>query len=212
MLLLLLCAATAAWAMLGGLGAQDGSATVEAVEAVDRPRGGRAGPPSLADAAVTTTGAGLAAAPGAPAPDAPMRGAAEPLARAGGPASGIPLRTSLRASEDLFPVPPAPRVASPAPPPPPPPVVAPKPRFGLIGRLVDGATPTAVLRDGDRVVTLRTGQHEAGYRLVAVDEVGAAFVHEATGQTVRIGFGEPRPGGELPRVARAGRAGEPRDE
>jgi hypothetical protein len=208
--LLALLAALLAWWVLGEPDAGDEADTVEAVA---RPAARAPGP---ASAAAPITPAGPARpAPGAGASDtlasAPAGANARPD-RPDAPPPGTPLRTTLRASADLFPVPPAPRPPPPPPPGPPPPPVAPKPQFALIGRLVDGSVPTAVLRDGERVVTLRAGQQEAGFRLVGVDENGVSLVHEATGLPVRIGFGEPGPGAGVPRLARASGAVAPNVE
>jgi hypothetical protein len=105
---------------------------------------------------------------------------------------GAPLRTAVRASADLFPVPPAAKVAPPPPPPSePPPAVAPRPRFVMIGRMVDPAGPTAVMRDGEQVLTLRPGDRVGGFRMTAIGDDAATFVHEATGQAVPVAYGRP---------------------
>ncbi|MEI7447658.1 MAG: hypothetical protein WCK28_22415, partial [Burkholderiales bacterium] len=74
------------------------------------------------------------------------------------------------------------------PPPPPPPPAAPRPRFVLIGRMVDAKGPTAILRDGERVLTLRPGDRVAGFRMTEIADDAAGFVHEPTGQAVRVAF------------------------
>lgn len=110
--------------------------------------------------------------------------------RRGESGAGVRQRTSLRASADLFPVPPPPPAATLVPAPPPSaPAAAPRPRFAMIGRMVDAAGPTAVMRDGDRVLTLRPGDRLSGFRMTAIGDEAASLVHEATGQTVRIAFG-----------------------
>jgi hypothetical protein len=100
-----------------------------------------------------------------------------------------PLRTAVRASADLFPVPPAAKAAPPPPPPEPPPAVAPRPRFVMIGRMVDPGGPTAVMRDGEQVLTLRPGDRVGGFRMTAIGDDAATFVHEATGQAVPVAYG-----------------------
>jgi len=209
-----LLAVLLAWWVLGGVGAPEEEGPVEAVArpAVRGSAPATPGAPTGSAASAAASGAPLRPAPDAtvaPIPSVSVeRRAAHVPARAERPAEslpGTPLRTTLHASADLFPVPPAPR-PPPAPPAAPPPVVAPKPQFALIGRLVDGAMPSAVLRDGERVVTLRAGQRVGGYRMESIDEDSATFVHEPTGQRVRIGFGEPGAGAGVSRLASAARA------
>jgi hypothetical protein len=118
------------------------------------------------------------------------RGDADP--GSGQVAAGGSLRTTLRASADLFPPPPAPPVvAAPAPPPPPPPPPpAPRPRFVLIGKIVDADGPTAIMRQGEQVLTLRPGDRSGGFRMTVLDDEAATFLHEASGSTSRIALGD----------------------
>jgi hypothetical protein len=187
--LVVLCGLAAALALAATLvpGADDDDATVVGAaprSGGPRPAPGVTGPdgrkeaPTIPDAASPGVASPAVAVPAA---------AAVPRAAA---ASGGPLRTTLRASADLFPAPPAaPVVAAPAPPPPPP-APPPRPRFVLIGRLVDAGGPTAIVRQGEQVLTLRVGDRSGGFRMTALDDEAATFLHEVTGSSSRIVLGD----------------------
>lgn len=204
--LVVLCGLAAALALAATLvpGADDDDATV--VGAAPRAGGPRpvpvaAGPDGRKEAPAVPGASAPVATPAVAAPaaaavqpaSAVQPAAAMPRASAIQPAaaaSGGPLRTTLRASADLFPAPPAaPVVAAPAPPPPPP-APPPRPRFVLIGRLVDGGGPTAIMRQGEQVLTLRLGDRSGGFRMTALDDEAATFLHEATGSSSRIALGD----------------------
>jgi hypothetical protein len=70
-------------------------------------------------------------------------------------------------------------------------VVAPIPSFSLIGRVLDGSVAMAIVRDGERVSTLRSGDRVAGFRVVAVGEDDLTLQHEATALPVRLAYGQP---------------------
>lgn len=98
------------------------------------------------------------------------------------PAPAAPARQSLAAARDLFPVqrppePPAARVEPASAPPPPPP-----PSLSLIGRVVEDATPVAIVRNGDGVLTLRVGDTVQGFRVAAITDRAIELVHPDDGR------------------------------
>jgi hypothetical protein len=108
------------------------------------------------------------------------------------------LRTAVRASVDLFPIPPVEKAAPPPPPPEAPPPAVPQPQFVMIGRMVDPVGTSAVMRDGEQVLTLRPGDRVSGFRMTAVGDDTATFVHEATGQAVSVAYGRQAPSTSTP--------------
>lgn len=199
--LVILCGLAAALGLAATLmpGADDDAVVVDAAP---RSSGPRPAPAAVAsdrkDAPLASAASPAAMTPAATqavrtsAPDTvrPSRARGDPEPASGQIAAGGPLRTTLRASADLFPPPPAaPVVAAPAPPPPPPPP-APRPRFVLIGKIVDADGPTAIMRQGEQVLTLRPGDRSGGFRMTVLDDEAATFLHEASGSTSRIALGD----------------------
>lgn len=84
--------------------------------------------------------------------------------------------------------PPRPVVAAPPPAAPPPP----KAPFVLVGRMVDGNEVTALVREGERMQSLRVGQRSGEFVVEAIQEQAVVLLHEATGQRVRAGYPAPR--------------------
>lgn len=91
---------------------------------------------------------------------------------------------------DVFALAPPPRPAVVAPPPPPPPPL--KSPFVLVGRMVDGNEVTALVRDGDRMQSLRVGQRTGEFVVEAIQDQAVVLLHESSGQRVRAGYPAPR--------------------
>jgi len=102
-----------------------------------------------------------------------------------------PGRTVTRPGADLFPSP-APEVIKAAPVP----KVLPAPEFAFIGKVIDANVPMAIIRDGDRVNTLRQGDQHAGWRVTSIQDSGLQLAHLSTGTEARLALGArgaPRP-------------------
>ncbi|MEI6547744.1 MAG: hypothetical protein WCN85_12070 [Burkholderiales bacterium] len=100
-------------------------------------------------------------------------------------------RTLTRPGADLFPSP-APEVVKAAPAP----KVLPAPEFAFIGKVIDANVPMAIIRDGDRVNTLRQGDQHGGWRVTAIQDSGLQLAHLATGTEARLALGarlSPKP-------------------
>jgi len=100
-------------------------------------------------------------------------------------------RTVTRPGADLFP-PPAPEVIKAATVP----KVLPAPEFAFIGKVIDANVPMAIIRDGDRVNTLRQGEQHGGWRVTSIQDSGLQLAHLATGTEARLALGAraaPRP-------------------
>jgi hypothetical protein len=199
--LVILCGLAAALGLAATLmpGADDDTAVVDAAPRSSGPRPAQAAAAADRKSASVAPGTSpVAATPGAAQVIKPRepdrvgpsrtRGDLEPAS--GQVAAGGPLRTTLRASADLFPSPPAAPVVAAPPPPPPPPPPAPRPRFVLIGKIVDADGPTAIMRQGEQVLTLRPGDRSGGFRMTVLDDEAATFLHEASGSTSRIALGD----------------------
>lgn len=102
-------------------------------------------------------------------------------------------RTLTRPGADLFPSP-APEAVKVAPVPAP--KVLPAPEFAFIGKVIDANVPMAIIRDGDRVNTLRQGDQHGGWRVTAIQDSGLQLAHLATGTEARLALGarlSPKP-------------------
>lgn len=108
------------------------------------------------------------------------------LAAAGGTIPQPSGRTLTRPGADLFPSP-APEVIKVAPAPAP--KVLPAPEFAFIGKVIDANVPMAIIRDGDRVNTLRQGDQHGGWRVTAIQDSGLQLAHLATGTEARLALG-----------------------
>jgi hypothetical protein len=100
-------------------------------------------------------------------------------------------RTVTRPGADLFPSP-APEVIKAALAP----KVLPAPEFAFIGKVIDANVPMAIIRDGDRVNTLRQGDQHGGWRVTSIQDSGLQLAHLATGTEARLALGaraSPKP-------------------
>ncbi len=95
-------------------------------------------------------------------------------------------RTLTRPGADLFPSP-APEAIKAAPATAP--KVLPAPEFAFIGKVIDANVPMAIIRDGDRVNTLRQGDQHGGWRVTAIQDSGLQLAHLATGTEARLALG-----------------------
>ena len=72
----------------------------------------------------------------------------------------------------------------------------PAPEFAFIGKVIDANVPMAIIRDGDRVNTLRQGDQHGGWRVTAIQDSGLQLAHLATGTEARLALGarlSPKP-------------------
>ncbi len=160
---------------------------------------GQSGPvPS--DARITVSDRGMAS--GAPtaaatfASPANLRPSAATVAGSSSQPSG---RTVTRPGADLFPSP-APEVIKAALAP----KVLPAPEFAFIGKVIDANVPMAIIRDGDRVNTLRQGDQHGGWRVTSIQDSGLQLAHLATGTEARLALGAraaPKPAQAGPSAA-----------
>lgn len=97
-------------------------------------------------------------------------------------------RTLTRPGADLFPSP-APEAVKAALAP----RVLPAPEFAFIGKVIDANVPMAIIRDGDRVNTLRQGDQHGGWRVTAIQDSGLQLAHLATGTEARLALGARLP-------------------
>jgi hypothetical protein len=155
------------------------------------PGSGQSGPePSRTKSAVADPGknASVAASDSTFAPAANLRPRTAALAGSGSQPSG---RTVTRPGADLFPAP-APEVIKAATAP----KVLPAPEFAFIGKVIDANVPMAIIRDGDRVNTLRQGDQHGGWRVTAIQDSGLQLAHLASGTEARLALGaraSPKP-------------------
>jgi hypothetical protein len=165
----------------------------DSVEALVAPRSaaraattgsGQSGPePSQTRTAVADPGKTAAVVASVPtsAPAANLRPRTAPVATSGPQPPG---RTVTRPGADLFPAP-APEVIKAATPP----KVLPAPEFAFIGKVIDANVPMAIIRDGDRVNTLRQGDQHGGWRVTAIQDSGLQLAHLASGTEARLALG-----------------------
>jgi hypothetical protein len=116
-----------------------------------------------------------------------------------------PGRTVTRPGADLFPSP-APEVIKSAVAP----KVLPAPEFAFIGKVIDANVPMAIIRDGDRVNTLRQGDQHAGWRVTSIQDSGLQLAHLSTGTEARLALGALGARG-APRPAQASAAEPPQE-
>jgi hypothetical protein len=160
------------------------------------PGSGQSGPePSQTKSAVADLGknASVAASDSTFAPAANLRPRTATLAGSGSQPSG---RTVTRPGADLFPAP-APEVIKAATAP----KVLPAPEFAFIGKVIDANVPMAIIRDGDRVNTLRQGDQHGGWRVTAIQDSGLQLAHLASGTEARLALGaraSPKPAQPTP--------------
>jgi hypothetical protein len=155
-----------------------------------QPAGSAQTGPAQSDARVVAADRGLAvgAPTSASVPVVNLRQTAAAPAGSSPESSG---RTLTRPGADLFPSP-APEVIKAAPAP----KVLPAPEFAFIGKVIDANVPMAIIRDGDRVNTLRQGDQHGGWRVTAIQDSGLQLAHLATGTEARLALGArvaPRP-------------------
>ena len=155
-----------------------------------QPAGSAQTGPAQSDARVVAADRGLAvgAPTSASVPVVILRQTAAAPAGSSPESSG---RTLTRPGADLFPSP-APEVIKAAPAP----KVLPAPEFAFIGKVIDANVPMAIIRDGDRVNTLRQGDQHGGWRVTAIQDSGLQLAHLATGTEARLALGArvaPRP-------------------
>jgi hypothetical protein len=155
-----------------------------------QPAGSAQTGPAPSDARLTAADRGLAVGTPTPAsvPAASLRQTAAAPAGSSPQPSG---RTLTRPGADLFPSP-APEVIKAALAP----KVLPAPEFAFIGKVIDANVPMAIIRDGDRVNTLRQGDQHGGWRVTAIQDSGLQLAHLATGTEARLALGAraaPRP-------------------
>ena len=145
---------------------------------------GQSGPePSPTRTAVADLGksASAAASDSTVAPAANLRPRTAAVAGSSPQPSG---RTVTRPGADLFPSP-APEVIKAAPAP----KVLPAPEFAFIGKVIDANVPMAIIRDGDRVNTLRQGDQHGGWRVTSIQDSGLQLAHLASGTEARLALG-----------------------
>lgn len=145
---------------------------------------GQSGPePSHTRAAVADRGktASAAASDSTVAPAANLRPRTAAVAGSSPQPSG---RTVTRPGADLFPSP-APEVIKAALAP----KVLPAPEFAFIGKVIDANVPMAIIRDGDRVNTLRQGDQHGGWRVTSIQDSGLLLAHLASGTEARLALG-----------------------
>ena len=145
---------------------------------------GQSGPePSQTRTAVADLGktASAAASDSTVAPAANLRPRTAAVAGSSPQPSG---RTVTRPGADLFPSP-APEVIKAAPAP----KVLPAPEFAFIGKVIDANVPMAIIRDGDRVNTLRQGDQHGGWRVTSIQDSGLQLAHLASGTEARLALG-----------------------
>jgi hypothetical protein len=161
----------------------------DSVEALVAPRSaakaqtagsGQSGP-APSDSRVTAGDRGLAIGAPTSAPAANLRPSAAAVAGSGPQPPG---RTVTRPGADLFPSP-APEAVKAVPAP----KVLPAPEFAFIGKVTDANVPMAIIRDGDRINTLRQGDQHGGWRVTAIQDSGLQLAHLASGTETRLALG-----------------------
>ena len=59
----------------------------------------------------------------------------------------------------------------------------------FIGKVIDANVPMAIIRDGDRVNTLRQGDQHGGWRVTSIQDSGLQLAHLASGTEARLALG-----------------------
>ena len=71
----------------------------------------------------------------------------------------------------------------------------------FIGKVIDANVPMAIIRDGDRVNTLRQGDQHGGWRVTSIQDSGLQLAHLASGTEARLALGaraSPKPAQPTP--------------